>query len=714
MSRKKPKKKKQKKILRVLKGHILEIFKANSSRTLNYKQVSSLMEIHDHESRKIVSEALLELVDEEKLIEAHRGKYKYNATTIVITGIIDAIKRGGAYLVSDDTEEDVYIAPRNMNQSLHGDLVKVSIFTGGRRKRPEGEVVEVINQHQREFVGVLTQRKKYAFMIPDNPSISVQFTIPLNEIKTANNGDKVIAKITDWPLGAEGPFATVEKVLGAPGENETEIHAILAEFGLPLEFPEDVALEAAKIPLEIPKEVIAQRRDFRDITTFTIDPLDAKDFDDALSLQQLENGNWEVGVHIADVSHYVPEGSIIDKEALSRATSVYLVDRVVPMLPETLSNKVCSLRPNEEKCTFSAVFEMDDNAKVINEWFGRTVINSDRRFTYEEAQAIIEGAEGDYKEEILTLDRLAKKMRGLRMKKGAIEFSSREVKFELDEKANPIRVFEKVTKDSNKLIEEFMLLANKKVAAFIGKSPKNQAKKTFVYRVHDEPDPEKLSLLVRFLEQFNYKLRIKPSDISGSLNRLLADFENRNEKAMVEQMTIRSMAKAIYTTQNIGHFGLGFGFYTHFTSPIRRYPDLVVHRLLQRYLDNGPSVNTEKIETICKHSSLQEKQAAGAERASIKYKQVQFMMEHIGEEFEGTVSGVTEWGMYIEINENRCEGMISIRSIGDDYYYFDERKYCIRGRHHGATFHLGDQVVIRVKGADLMKKQLDFELVQFA
>ena len=552
----------------------------------------------------------------------------------------------------------------------------------------------------------------------------VDIYIPIEKLNGAKDGQKAIAKIVEWPKNGVNPIGEIKTVLGDVGENNTEMHAILAEFGLPYEFPKDVERAADLIPIKITEEEISKRRDFREITTFTIDPVDAKDFDDALSIQKLKNGNWEIGVHIADVSHYVKPESMIDKEAISRATSVYLVDRVVPMLPEVLSNNVCSLRPNEEKLCFSSVFEMTDDAEVVAEWFGRTIINSDRRFTYEEAQQVIETEEGDFKDEILTLDRLAKILRSNRFKKGSIAFEKMEVKFHLDEVGNPTGVFFKVAKDSNQLIEDFMLLANRKVAEFVGKKKKGkeeiqkkedpkESQRPFVYRIHDKPNPDKLQNFSEFVAKFGYKLNVKNiNTVADSMNNLLKEVNEKKESGMIEMLAIRTMAKAVYTTKNIGHYGLGFDYYTHFTSPIRRYPDVMVHRLLQHYLDGGKNPDIDKLEEQCKHSSDMEKLAADAERASIKYKQVQYLTDKIGEEFDGVISGVTEWGIFVEIIENHCEGMVRLRELRDDNYYFDEDNYCLRGRKSGRVLTLGDTVRIEIKRADLVKKQLDFALVE--
>jgi ribonuclease R len=695
-----------------LGSKILNIFKSSNTKTFNYKQIASELDITDSNTRKLIYTILNDLTNQGDLKEDSRGKFTYNIQSMILTGVVDAIKSGACYVVTDEIEEDVYVNPKNMGQAMHGDTVKVSLFLNGKRRKPEGEIVEVLEQKNREIVGSIEMSDKYAFLIPDNAKITVDIYIALNKLNGAKQGEKAIAVITDWPKGATSPFGEIIEVLGEPGEHKTEMNAIMAEFGLPREFPEEVEADAAKISLELDKEEVARRRDFRKITTFTIDPVDAKDFDDALSIQQLENGNWEIGVHIADVAHYVTPDSLVDREAIERATSVYLVDRVIPMLPEVLSNKVCSLRPEEEKFTFSAVFELNDDAEVLNEWFGRTVIYSDRRFSYEEAQERLETGEGDFVDELKKLDTLAKTLRAARMRTGSIEFSSREVKFELDEDGNPLRVFEKLTKDSNKLIEDFMLLANRRVAAFVGQTKQGQVQKPFIYRVHDDPDNEKLQTLSKFVSQFDYKVKFNGNQTSEKLNALLNHFTGTNEKGMIEQVAIRCMSKAIYTTENVGHYGLGFEYYSHFTSPIRRYPDLEVHRLLQHYLDGGKPVNQDALELVCKHSSIQEKQAADAERSSIKYMQVKFMLDKIGEQFEGMVTGLTEWGMYVEIIENKCEGMISLRDIGDDFYTFDSEKYRVVGQNSERVFYLGDKINIVVSSADLRKKQLNFDLVE--
>lgn len=614
----------------------------------------------------------------------------------------------------EDGGTPVFIAERNSGHAMDGDKVKVQLFAKRKGAEPEGEVVEILESKERTFVGKLQVAKGFAFLITENKTLANDIFIPKDKLKGGKNGDKAIVRIVEWPDEAKNPLGEVIDILGIAGQNTAEMHAILAEFGLPYKYPSSVEKAADKIPEAISPEEIENREDFRGITTFTIDPKDAKDFDDALSARRLDNGNWEVGVHIADVTHYVKTDGVIDKEAQSRATSVYLVDRTIPMLPERLCNQICSLRPDEEKLCFSAVFELNSDAVVQNSRICRTIIKSDRRFTYEEAQEVIETGEGDYKEEILALNDLAKKLRERRFKSGAINFDRYEVKFEIDEQGKPVRVYFKVSKDANKLIEEFMLLANRTVAEFVGRPPKGKTKKTFVYRIHELPDPDKMENFASFIRRFGYKLKTDgtKTDVSKGINSLLDNVQGKPEENLIETVAIRAMQKARYSTENIGHYGLAFEYYTHFTSPIRRYPDMMVHRLLERYLAGGRSVIQKKYEDLCDHCSSMEQVAANAERASIKYKQVEFMQDKLGMVFDGVISGVTEWGLYVELNENKCEGLVPIRDLDDDYYEFDEKNYCLLGRRKKRQYRLGDPITIKVAQANLERKQLDFQLAE--
>lgn len=694
-------------------------------RALNYKQIANELNISDKVERKLLSSLLADLSNKNIIDEVEIGKYRGKSETKQLVGIIDITQSGQAYVKSDDFPEEICISPSNTNGAMHTDKVKIKLFDKKRRDgRVEGEVVDIVRRGKTEFAGTIHIESRHAFVVPDNKKFR-DFIIPKDKTGAAKDGQKVVVKMTGWEDYSDLPNGEVIKVLGEVGNNDTEINAIMVEYGLPYEFPKEVEKIAELLPIKITEEEISRRRDFRKITTFTIDPFDAKDFDDALSIRKLENGRWEVGIHIADVSHYVKPNSILDKEAFVRATSVYLVDRVVPMLPEILSNNVCSLRPNEEKLTFSAVFEIDEEAQIKKEWFGRTIINSDRRFTYEEVQDILEGKDGDFKEEIYLLNGLAKKLRAKRMADGSITFEREEVKFNLDEKGNPTGVYFKVMKDSNQLIEDFMLLANRRVAEYVAlarkagetEKKKSDLRRPFLYRVHASPSPQKIQEFSTFVATFGYRMNSgNNKSISTSLNQLLKEVQGKPEANMIETLAIRTMAKAIYTTENIGHYGLGFHYYTHFTSPIRRYPDVMAHRLLQFYIDAdefkkiGKPADQNEIEQECKHCSEREKAAAEAERASIKYKQVQFLQDKVGKVFEGIVSGVTEFGFFVELLGNKCEGMVHVRNLRDDRYVFEAERYCMRGMRTGKIISLGDSVSVLIKSADLIKKQIDFEL----
>jgi len=705
---------------------ILKILSQNANKPFNYKQICAVLELTDTKSRNEIIKDLKILAAQKVIIENEPGSYLVKAVSQdYYEGTIDMTSRRTAYFICPEFEDDVFIPTNNLNHALDKDKVKVYVYNRRRGKKPEGEVIEVIERSKTEFVGVIDIQKNFAFVSTANAKMYTDIFIPKDKYNGAEQGDVVVVKIEDWPKKADSPFGSVINVLGKPGEHDTEIHAILAEYGLPYDFPVEVEVFAQKLDTAIHPEEIAKRRDMRDTLTYTIDPKDAKDFDDALSFKKLENGNYEIGIHIADVSHYLQEGTILDEEAFNRGTSVYLVDRVVPMLPEVLSNFACSLRPNEEKYTFSAIFEIDHKATVLNQWFGRTVINSDQRFSYEEAQVIIEtkaatipaeisltGKEYNASEEIteatLKLDELAKILRRKRMSEGAISFDKVEVKFNLTENGEPEGVYFKVSKDANHLIEEFMLLANRKVAEYIGKQ-----KKTFVYRIHDEPNEDKLFAMQALISKFGYKIDLRDKkDISKSLNQLMADVNGKKEQNLIDTLAIRTMSKAKYSTENIGHYGLAFDYYSHFTSPIRRYPDVMVHRLLQYYLDGGKSVSAEVYEEKCEHSSNMESLATNAERDSIKYMQIKYMQDHKDEEFLGVISGVTEWGIYVEIVSNKCEGMCRIREIKDDYYTFDEKQYALVGEISKSLLQLGDEVYVKVKNADLVKKQLDFTFIR--
>ncbi|QJD94661.1 ribonuclease R [Mucilaginibacter robiniae] len=700
-------------IKQVLTQLVLDVFERNGKESLNYKQVSAMLNVREPEARDTILEILKEEAKRGILKEISPGKFQVLELKTFVEGTVDMTNDGSAFIVTDDEfENDIFIAPRKLRNALNGDRVKVYVYAKSKGKHKEGEVIEIIRRNKMEFTGIVKLSERFAFLIPDDRKMLHDIFIPLSDLSGAKNGVKAIAEITDWPAEAKNPIGRIKNILGTQGENDTEMNAILAEYGFPLSFPDEVEKESEAIPEAITPEEIAQRRDFRDTLTFTIDPIDAKDFDDAISFKYLDNGNYEIGVHIADVSHYIIPDSALDKEAFERGTSVYLVDRVIPMLPERLSNGLCSLRPNEDKLCFAAVFEMDAAGKVLTEWYGKTIIHSNRRFSYEEVQQVIETSQGEYVQEIHQLNDLAYKLREQKFKNGAISFETTEVKFKLDEQGKPTGVYVKERKDAHKLIEEFMLLANRKVAEFVSKKGKGKRKYTFVYRTHDAPNPETLGNFAQFAARFGYKISTKSDrDIARSLNHLMHDVEGKKEQNVLTQLAIRSMAKAIYTTKSTSHYGLAFDHYTHFTSPIRRYPDVMAHRLLFHYLNDGQSANAEHYEVLCKHSSEKEKKAADAERASVKYKQAEYLKDHIGSIYTGVISGVTEWGMYVQITENNCEGMIRLRDISDDFYTLDEKNYAIIGQRKKKVYQLGDEVRIKVKNVDLTKKQIDFSLV---
>ena len=687
-------------------SQIQSILSENPQQGLNYKQISKMLKIDEPFEKQMVSEILKELAAKEAILEVHQGKYRTKvAARGNITGTVDMTRMGYGFVISEDIEEDVFVSAENLRTALHGDKVKVRLYAKRKGARPEGEVMEIIERWRTSFVGSVEIMPNFAFLIPDSKNMPFDLFIPLTRLNGAKQGQKAVARVIDWNPKSKNPVAEIINVLGDPGLHETQIHAILAEFELPYHFTEEVERDAEMIPGVITEADINARRDFRDVSTFTIDPADARDFDDALSLRALDNGNWEVGVHIADVTHYVKPGSLTEEEAKQRATSVYLVDRVVPMIPERLSNNICSLNPGEDKLTYSAVFELNEKAEILNEWFGRTIINSNRRFSYSEAQEVIDRDEGDMKDQISVLHKLAQQLRTKRFAVGAFSFERVEVKFDLNEEGKPVGIRFRDMGTANQLIEEFMLLANKRVAEFVGKKIKGR---TFVYRIHDKPDPEKISNFSHFITKFGYKLPVDENNLPRAMNRLLKEVSGKNEQNIIETIALRAMAKAVYSTNNIGHYGLAFKHYTHFTSPIRRYPDMMVHRLLTAYLNREIPGSQDKYEKLCEHSSKMERLAAEAERASVKYKQVEYMSERTGQIFEGVISGVTEWGIYVEIIENQCEGMVSVRDLADDYYEYDEDNYCLRGRTTGKVYILGDRVKVEVVKADLQKKQLDY------
>lgn len=708
------KNKKENAYKQVLTQLIADVFYENDNAPLNYKQVSARLNIGDPDAKNVVAEILAEGVENRKFKAVQKGKYQLRQREVFIIGRVDMTADGSAYIVpdEDDSEGDIYIAPRKLRQALNGDKVKVHVYERKKGQKLEGEVLEIISRAKTQFSGTIELSRNFAFFLADDRKMPHDIFIPLGNLNGAKNGDKAVVEITQWLESAKNPVGKVTHVLGKKGENDTEMHAILSDFGFSINFPKVVEKEADKLKLDLSKKELKKRKDFRKVPTFTIDPADAKDFDDALSFRKTEDGNYEVGIHIADVTHYVQPDSILDKEAFERGNSVYLVDRTIPMLPEKLSNDLCSLVPNEDRLCFSVVVTMNDDAQVLDSWFGRTVIHSDRKFSYEEAQSIIEGEEGPFQNEIRKLTELSKILREKRFKNGAMNFDSDEVYFKLDEKGKPIGVYSRERKEAHKMIEDFMLLANKTVAEFIGKKGKGKGKLGFVYRFHDVPELESLNNFAKFAAKFGHKINVRSGkSASKSLNDLMAKIEGKKEQNVLSTLAVRSMSKAIYTTKHHSHYGLAFDYYTHFTSPIRRYSDMMVHRLLAHYLNGGKNVNTSHYEKMSEHVSQMERKAIEAERASIKYKQAEYLEDQIGGEFKGIISGVTEWGMYVELEENKCEGMVRLRDITDDFYSLDEKNYLIIGQRKKKKYQLGDEVKVRVKKVDLDKRQIDFKLL---
>ncbi|MFK8045730.1 MAG: ribonuclease R [Crocinitomicaceae bacterium] len=704
---------KKKKLIKkktILQKEILRIFQSEIKKAYNYKQIASILKENSAEDRKLIYSILLELSDKGQLKEVSKGKFKSSFNPQIMEGKIEITKRGAGYVISD--YGDVFIAPKSINRALHGDLVKVHLFKSRGKKSREGEVLEILERANKTVVGTIELNEKFAFLIPDNYKIDIDIFIPLSKLNGAKSGFKAIAKLLEWPETAKNPFGEIIEVLGRPESNDAEMKAILAANGIPSVFPDQVLSEASAIATSTPKEIIAGRKDLRDTLTFTIDPIDARDFDDAISFKKMENGNYEIGVHIADVGHYVKIGSELDKEAYKRGNSVYLVDRVIPMLPEHLSNGVCSLRPNEEKLVFSAIFEIDESAQVLNEWFGKVVINSNHRYTYEDAQEIIENGSGLHSEALLIVDKLAKIMRNKRLNNGALEIQSEELRFELDEQGIPINTYKKRTKDANKLVEEFMLLANKKVAKFVGDVTTRKTVIPNIYRVHDKPDKEKVELFKIFLKKFNRDFSYKDEkDIALKMNQVFEEMKDEPSFSMIQSMAIRTMSKAVYDIENIGHYGLGFRYYTHFTSPIRRYADLLVHRILFETIEKRNQQHAGLADTAL-HISQTERRAVNAERDSQKFFQAFYVKDKIGESFNGVITGITDWGMYVEMTDLNCEGMVSIKSIQDDKYYFDDKKYAVVGLRYGEEFNVGDKVIVIIEKVSLTRKQIDLKLME--